>query len=125
MYVDDCCHGRILLDRALDIRRWRLSTRSRRERQFGDAASGSMERSRGRVVDHGKRERALNMADNDTKAPGATPAGKTTRTKAKTAAKTVKKEAAKAKANAEQTLKYHAGKPSDQASGKARDSDRK
>src|SRR3546814_1188545 len=78
----------ILLDLAWDSRRRRRSTRSRRERQFGDAASGSMERSRGRVVDHGKRERALNMADNDTKAPGATPAGKTTRTKAKTAAKT-------------------------------------
>src|SRR3546814_11192223 len=87
--------------------------------QFGDAASGSMERSRGRVVDHGKRERALNMADNDTKAPGATPAGKTTRTKAKTAAKTVKKEAAKAKDNAAKTLKDNAGKLSEQASGKA------
>src|SRR3546814_4301632 len=80
-----------------------------------------MERSRGRVVDHGKRERALNMADNDTKAPGATPAGKTTRTKAKTAAKTVKKEAAKAKDNAAKTLKDNAGKLSEQASGKARD----
>src|SRR3546814_8469512 len=80
-----------------------------------------MERSRGRVVDHGKRERALNMADNDTKAPGATPAGKTTRTKAKTAAKTVKKEAAKAKDNAAKTLKDNAGKLSEQASGQARD----
>src|SRR3546814_13842165 len=79
-----------------------------------------MERSRGRVVDHGKRERALNMADNDTKAPGATPAGKTTRTKAKTAAKTVKKEAAKAKDNAATTLKDNAGTLSEQASGKAR-----
>src|SRR3546814_10188545 len=80
-----------------------------------------MERSRGRVVDHGKRERALNMADNDTKAPGATPAGKTTRTKAKTAAKTVTKDAAKAKDNAAKTLKDNAGKLTEQASGKARD----
>ncbi|RIA36689.1 hypothetical protein DFR49_3973 [Hephaestia caeni] len=61
------------------------------------------------------------MADNDTKAPGATSTGKTTRTKAKTAAKTVKKEAVKAKDNAAKTLKDNAGKLSEQASGKARD----
>src|SRR3546814_15791512 len=110
----------ILLDLAWDSRRRRRSTRSRRERQFGDAAAGSMERTRGRVVDQWKRERALNMADNDTKAPGATPAGKTTRTKAKTAANTVKKEAAKAKDNDEQTLKEHAGQPCQQAYRQAR-----